>query len=101
MQRRRRTSGRANGLKPLLRATGPAGNLTTDAHLAALALSHDAVLVSSDADFARFKGLRVENPCKPVLGEFHRTRGSAASARRFPLTVHAPGGPDQGPISLE
>jgi len=49
-------------LKRFLGATGTAGNLTTDAHLAALALSHDAVLVSSDADFARFKGLRVENP---------------------------------------
>ena len=49
-------------LKPLLRDSGSAGNLTTDAHLAALALSYDAVLVSCDADFARFKGLRWENP---------------------------------------
>lgn len=49
-------------LRSLLRDAGTAGNLTTDAHLAALALSHDAVLVSCDADFARFKGLRWENP---------------------------------------
>ncbi|OGA22121.1 MAG: hypothetical protein A3I02_05645 [Betaproteobacteria bacterium RIFCSPLOWO2_02_FULL_67_26] len=49
-------------LKPLLRGSGTAGNLTTDAHLAALAISHDAVLVSCDTDFARFKGLRWENP---------------------------------------
>jgi uncharacterized protein len=49
-------------LRSLLRDTGTAGNLTTDAHLAALALGHDAVLVSCDADFARFKGLRWENP---------------------------------------
>ncbi len=49
-------------LKSLLRDAGTAGNLTTDAHLAALALSHDAVLVSCDTDFARFKGLRWENP---------------------------------------
>jgi toxin-antitoxin system PIN domain toxin len=49
-------------LKGLLNGTGTAGNLTTDAHLAALALSHDAVLVSSDTEFARFKGLRWENP---------------------------------------
>ncbi|HLX30935.1 MAG TPA: type II toxin-antitoxin system VapC family toxin [Casimicrobiaceae bacterium] len=49
-------------LRELLRETGVAGNLTSDAHLAALALCHDAVLVSSDRDFARFKGLRVENP---------------------------------------
>jgi hypothetical protein len=49
-------------LKSLLRGAGAAGNLTTDAHLAALALTHDAALVSCDTDFARFKGLRWENP---------------------------------------
>lgn len=49
-------------LKPLLADTGTAGNLTTDAHLAALALSHDAVLVTWDADFSRFQGLRREYP---------------------------------------
>lgn len=49
-------------LKSLLGRAGTAGNLTTDAHLAALALSHDAVLVSCDTDFARFKELRWENP---------------------------------------
>ena len=41
---------------------GTAANLTTDAHLAALAISHDAVLVSSDRDFGRFKGLRWQDP---------------------------------------
>jgi hypothetical protein len=49
-------------LKPLLHESGIAGNLATDAHLAALALSLDAVLVSCDTDFARFRGLRWENP---------------------------------------
>jgi len=49
-------------LKPLLGRAGTAGNLATDAHLAALALTHDAVVVSCDTDFARFKGLRWENP---------------------------------------
>jgi toxin-antitoxin system PIN domain toxin len=49
-------------LKSLLQRSGTAGNLTTDAHLAALAITHDAVLVSCDTDFARFKGLRWENP---------------------------------------
>ncbi len=49
-------------LKALLEGSGTAGHLTTDAHLAALAISHDAVLVSCDADFARFKGLRRHNP---------------------------------------
>lgn len=46
----------------LLRAVGTAGNLTTDAHLAALAIEHDLELHSSDADFARFPGLRWSNP---------------------------------------
>jgi toxin-antitoxin system PIN domain toxin len=51
-------------LKALLHASGTAGNLTTDAHLAALAMSYDAVLVSCDADFNRYKGLRLENPLR-------------------------------------
>ena len=38
------------------------GNLSTDAHFAALAIEHDAVLCSADSDFARFPGLRWENP---------------------------------------
>jgi hypothetical protein len=38
------------------------GPLTTDAHLAALAIEHQAELNSSDADFARFPGLRWRNP---------------------------------------
>lgn len=49
-------------LKPLIHGAGAAGNLTTDMHLAALAVSHDAVLVSCDTDFARFRELRWENP---------------------------------------
>lgn len=46
----------------MLRGLGTAGNLTTDAHLAALALEHQAELHSTDADFARFSGLRWVNP---------------------------------------
>jgi predicted nucleic acid-binding protein len=33
-----------------------------DAHLAALALEHGAVLATADRDFARFDGLRTVNP---------------------------------------
>lgn len=51
-------------LRGLLADAGTAGNLTTDAHLAALALSHDAVLVTSDLDFGRFTGLRREDPLR-------------------------------------
>jgi toxin-antitoxin system PIN domain toxin len=49
-------------LRVLLKETGVAGNLTTDAQLAALAISHGASLVSFDRDFVRFEGLRWETP---------------------------------------
>lgn len=44
----------------LLLAAGTAGNLTTDAHLAALAMEHGATLGSFDRDFERFAGLSFE-----------------------------------------
>jgi toxin-antitoxin system PIN domain toxin len=56
------TSRHAGLLRGLLRDTGTAGNLTTDAHLAALALEHGAELASYDRDFARFPGLRHRLP---------------------------------------
>jgi hypothetical protein len=46
----------------LLKYIGVAGRLTTDAHFAALAIEYHAELVSTDADFARFPGLRWFNP---------------------------------------
>lgn len=46
----------------LLRSLGTAGNLTTDAHLAALAIENQAELHTTDADFSRFGGLRWRNP---------------------------------------
>ena len=49
-------------LQDLLRASGAAGNLTTDAHLAALAIEHGATLLSTDTDFARFANLRWLDP---------------------------------------
>jgi len=45
-----------------LQKPGVAGNLTTDAHLAALALDYQAELHSTDTDFARLPGLRWRNP---------------------------------------
>jgi toxin-antitoxin system PIN domain toxin len=41
------------------------GNLVSDAMLAALAIEHGITLYSTDTDFARFKGLRWENPLQP------------------------------------
>lgn len=52
----------AETLFGLLQTLGAAGNLTTDAHLAALAIEHQAELCSTDADFSRFPGLRWTNP---------------------------------------
>jgi toxin-antitoxin system PIN domain toxin len=46
----------------LFEATGVGGNLTTDTHLAALAIEHQAELHSNDTDFGRFPGLRWHNP---------------------------------------
>lgn len=46
----------------LLVATGTAGNLTSDAHIAALALEQGACVCSTDHDFARFPGIRHINP---------------------------------------
>jgi predicted nucleic acid-binding protein len=38
------------------------GNLVPAAHIAALAIEQGLTLCSSDRDFARFPGLRWENP---------------------------------------
>ncbi len=46
----------------LLGTLGTGGNLTTDAHLAALAIEHQCELHSTEADFRRFAGLRWANP---------------------------------------
>lgn len=48
----------------LIESVGVAGNLTSDAHLAALAIEYNAELASSDSDFARFPGLRWTNPIR-------------------------------------
>lgn len=56
-------------LGPLLHVAGATANLIPDAHLAALAIEHDLTLCSSDQDFARFPGLRWDNPLadRPAL----------------------------------
>lgn len=45
-----------------LDAVGRAGKLVTDAHLAALALDHDAEIHSADQDFRLFPNIRWHNP---------------------------------------
>jgi toxin-antitoxin system PIN domain toxin len=49
-------------LRALIAETGTAGNLTSDAHLAAIAIRRGATLISCDNDFARFGGLQWKNP---------------------------------------
>ena len=45
-------------LRRLVLRSGTAGNLTSDAHLAALAIGHEATLCTFDSDFGRFEELR-------------------------------------------
>jgi predicted nucleic acid-binding protein len=45
----------------MLRDGKATGNLASDAHLAALSVEHNCVL-QTDADFARFKTLKWNNP---------------------------------------
>lgn len=49
-------------LKRLLLESGTAGNLTSDAHLAAVCIERGAILHTADADFGRFPGLHWTNP---------------------------------------
>lgn len=56
------TERHATLLGQLLADSGVHGNLVHDAHLAALALEHGLTLCSADSDFAKFPGLRWENP---------------------------------------
>lgn len=56
------TERHAQLLAPLLLLPGIRGKLVPDAHLAALAIEHGLILCSTDGDFARFPGLRWQNP---------------------------------------
>lgn len=49
-------------LANLLTRSGMGGNLTTDAHIAALAIEHGYTVCSADNDFKRFAGVRHLNP---------------------------------------
>ena len=58
----------ADILFDLLDEAGTAADLTAAAHLAALAIEHQAELHSTDADMARFPGLRWRNPLGRGIG---------------------------------
>ncbi len=52
------------GLRANLERIGTAGNMTTDAHLATLAMQRGYVLYTTDTDFMRFPSLRWVDPCR-------------------------------------
>lgn len=56
------TDGHWTIFQQMLRSGNAVGNLVTDAHLAALAVEHNCLLPSTDADFSRFRGLKWKNP---------------------------------------
>jgi hypothetical protein len=49
-------------LRELLLEAQVSGPLVTDAALAALAIEHGATLCTSDRDFSRFRGVKLQNP---------------------------------------
>lgn len=51
-----------NNLRTMLTLGNAGGNLTTDAHIAALAADYGLVIYSNDADFARFPNVKCVNP---------------------------------------
>jgi len=55
-------AGHAETMIKLFRESGATGRLTTDIHLAALAIDLGARLATNDTDFARFPSLRTINP---------------------------------------
>ena len=56
------TERHAATLRSLVVPLGTAGNLSSDAHLAALAIEHGAVVISFDSDFERFAGVTWRHP---------------------------------------
>jgi len=56
------TRGHFDVLAGLARSGKARGTMLMDAHLAALAIEHGATLCTTDRDFARFKGLHLEDP---------------------------------------
>lgn len=53
----------------LLEAVGTAGNLVTDAQIAAAAFDNHAIVHTSDSDFAKFPNLHWFNPITGVAGK--------------------------------
>lgn len=59
------TSQHWNILQTMLHAVGHGAALTMDAHLAGLAIEHDAEIATADEDFSHFPGVKWRNPLDP------------------------------------
>lgn len=49
-------------MSELLATPGTGGNLVNDAHIAAIALQHEATVITFDNDFGRFPGVKWQQP---------------------------------------
>ena len=84
-------------LRQLLRQAGMAGNLASDAHLAAIALELGASVCSTDADFERFPGVERVGEAQGLIhvdarhDAAQRDGPEAVLARRGTLSGHEPG----------
>ena len=76
------TDQHATVLGKLLLEANAAGNLVSDAHLAALSLEHGLEICSADADYARFPGVRWHNPLTGATAGV-RERSARYRARRI------------------
>lgn len=61
--------GHASQFFRLIQEIGTAGNLTTDAHIASLAMEWNATVYSADTDFSRWPRVKWVNPLAPWKAE--------------------------------
>lgn len=82
------TERHAEILGQLLLSANAGAGLVADAHLAAIAIEHGLVVCSSDADFARFPGVRWVNPLsESAMEPAARYLGRRAGRARPPGSV--------------
>jgi hypothetical protein len=82
------TERHAEVLGELLLTANAGGNLVPDAHLAAIAVEHGLVVCSSDADYARFPGVKWLNPLSESAKE-PAARYAARVSSRAPVSSRA------------
>ena len=83
---RRETHQLAAALKSLLHNSGTAGNLTTDAHLAALSIPHDARAIPTSLA-SRVRGIRTREKRKPRVVRVFVDHAQTAFQRHGECTI--------------